>query len=360
LEEFNKFVAQAPVAPSRLESAHLSVMESYDEHSSPVQLFLRGAFRSLRLNMELDTDGFAAFRGIRSLDINCRDNYFTIQSPEFRELVGVASQLTTLVFRNFNPYPRQGTDPDPDPMDCPTIQSFAISFDRPFYYHYSSEHPNVIGGFDTFTSAFTLPNIEHLEIVGGFSGDYIEDRLMQVPQDWEAPLFPRLRTLRLEDMSFGRTGLALIQSFSKNITTLQLIYTRQNPHLLAHPRGWPSLRALTIEKHREVAAPGWLGPFVAMRAAMGASISDLTLPKWDGVSIALVEDERAPTIHWQGTGPSHALMDGVQGPGFYLDECDMRPADFAYVKFPGVRLSCLCCGFDWDLTPLHFTDHQTL
>ncbi|KAJ7118381.1 hypothetical protein C8R44DRAFT_790649, partial [Mycena epipterygia] len=208
-------------------------MESYDEHSSPGQLFLGGALRSLRLYMELDTDGFAAFRGIRSLDINCRDNYFTIQSPEFRELVGTASQLTTLVFRNLNPYyPRQRTDPDP--IDCPTIQSFAISFDRPFYYHYSSEHPNFIGGFDSFTSAVTLPNIEHLEIVGGFSGEYIEDRLMRVPEDWEAPLFPRLRTLRLEDMSFSRTGLALIQSFSKNITTLQLIYTRQNAHLLAH------------------------------------------------------------------------------------------------------------------------------
>ncbi|KAJ6528243.1 hypothetical protein DFH09DRAFT_935318, partial [Mycena vulgaris] len=48
VEEFNKFVAQAPVAPSRLESAHLSVMESYDEHSSPVRLFQGGALRSLR------------------------------------------------------------------------------------------------------------------------------------------------------------------------------------------------------------------------------------------------------------------------------------------------------------------------
>ncbi|KAJ6535423.1 hypothetical protein B0H19DRAFT_1271193 [Mycena capillaripes] len=103
-----------------------------------------------------------------------------------------------------------------------------------------------------------------------------------------------------------------------------------------------------IEMHGEVVDPWWLGPFVAMRAAMGAPISDLTLPKWNGVSIALAEAERAPTIHSQRTGPSHALMDGVQGPDFYLDKFDMRRADFAYVNFPGVRLSCACCEFDWD------------
>ncbi|KAJ6535424.1 hypothetical protein B0H19DRAFT_1383033 [Mycena capillaripes] len=215
----NKIAYDAPIPLSKaltIVGPHIGRWRTLALRRWRLQLeeFTRGALQALRLYMWLDTEDFTAFRGIRSLDIDidCIGS-FAIMSKEFREFVGPASQLTTLVFRNFRPLAIKGTDPDP--IDCPTIRSFAISFDRPFYYR---KHPDEIGGFETFTSAFTLPNIEHLEIVGGFSGEHIEDRLVRVLEDWEAPWSPQLQTLRLEDMSFSRTGPTLIQSFSTNIT----------------------------------------------------------------------------------------------------------------------------------------------
>jgi hypothetical protein len=100
----------------------------------------------------------------------------------------------------------------------------------PFYYrnYYSAD----TGGFDTFTNAFSLPNLEYLEILGGFTGASEEEHGIIVPEEWEVPLFSHLRTLRLEDVGFGRNGLAFLQCLSRNITSLQLIYTEGNSHLL--------------------------------------------------------------------------------------------------------------------------------
>ncbi|KAF7340354.1 hypothetical protein MVEN_01954600 [Mycena venus] len=289
-----------------------------------------------------------AFRGVRNLDIDYkRANIIeNIRSSGFRQLFGPSSSLTTLIIRNFPPQYMDNIDPN----DCSTIRSFSVSFSKPFYFRPNTSNNAVFGGFETLTDVFSLPNIEHLEILGGFSGGRIEDRHVQVLDEWEAPLFPYLQTLRLEDVSFSRTGFAFIQHFSRNITALQLIYTTRNHNLLTDPEAWPALRALTIET-RVVVAPSWLVPFVTTRSELGHPLSQLTLPLWEGdMALSLAECRPPPAIHHQRTGPSPALMDGIYGTGFYIDEYDMRPTDFVHVPYPKVR-KCRCCEIDWSAYP---------
>ncbi|KAJ7788546.1 hypothetical protein B0H14DRAFT_2948344 [Mycena olivaceomarginata] len=335
LQEFLEFIGSTPAAASQLEYTHLSAVEEYATLPPLEELFRRKSFHSLRVNAFLQVDDATAFRAVRSLDIDC--NWSDIGS--LRPLFGPCSPLTTLVMRNFSPRYVDGLDP----IDCSTIRFFAVSFSRPFYSY------DRLYGFETLTNTLSLPNIEHLEILGGFTGDRIEDRLIVIPEDWEAPLFPHLRTLRLEDVGFSRAGLAFIQSFSRNTTALQLINTTGNERLLVQPGGWPALRALAVET-RAVFPLAWIASFVALRSALGGPILDLALPPWgDGLALAAC-DLPQTVIQWQRSGPSRALMDGVYGPGFYIDEYDMRPADFAHVPYPEVR-KCSCCGIDWSAYP---------
>ncbi|KAJ6475593.1 hypothetical protein C8R45DRAFT_1102867 [Mycena sanguinolenta] len=66
-------------------------------------------------------------------------------------------------------------------------------------------------------------------------------------------LFPNLYTLRLQEIDFTPIRLASIESFSQGITTLELISTTNNYHLLAlHPsQAWPALDSLTFLAIRE-------------------------------------------------------------------------------------------------------------
>ncbi|KAJ7788549.1 hypothetical protein B0H14DRAFT_3576539 [Mycena olivaceomarginata] len=333
LQEFLEFIGSTPAAASQLEYTHLSAVDEYATLPPLEELFGRIPFHSLRVNTFLQVDDAMAFRAVCSLDIDCSWNDIRSLCPLF----GPCSPLTTLIMRNFSPQYVNILDP----IDCSTIRSLAVSFSRPFYCYNDR-----LRGFEVLTNTLSLPNIEHLEILGGFTGTRIEDRLIEIPEDWEAPLFPHLRTLCLEDVGFSRAGLAFIQSFSRKITTLQLINTTGNERLLVQPGGWPALRALAVET-RAAVPPAWIASFVALRSALGGPILDLALPPW-GPALAACDSPKT-VIQWQHSGPSPALMDGVYGPGFYIDEYDMRPADFAHVQYPKVR-NC-GCGIDWSAYP---------
>ncbi|KAJ7740971.1 hypothetical protein B0H14DRAFT_3167837 [Mycena olivaceomarginata] len=203
----------------------------------------------------------------------------------------------------------------------------------------ASARPFIILGLKTTLTTGALKQsptpstsqIWDLEIRGGFTIPY---NRFKIPEDWETPLFPHLRTLRLED------------SFSRDITALQLINTAENQHLLVQPGAWPALRALTVEAPE---VPEWIAPFVAMRSALGRPILDLTLPLCDrdvARTLAARKSRSALAIHLQHSGPSPALRDGVYGPGYYVNECNMRPADF--VQPVRVRTGHYCePGWGW-------------
>ncbi|KAJ6553062.1 hypothetical protein B0H19DRAFT_1263480 [Mycena capillaripes] len=225
-----------------------------------------------------------------------------------------------------------------------------LHFHQAFFYnpYYQS-----LGIFNTFTNAFSFPNLKYLEIISGFSGAIEEDVKITVPEEWHAPLFPHLRTLRLEHVGFGRNGLAFIQSLSRDITALHLIYTTGNQHLLKQ-RGddiaWPSLRVLTVQPLRRDPNPRWLGLFLQLRPGL-----ELTIPPWlhprleprippwlGGVALPV---ESPPKLRWLSQGPSLGLMDGVdeRGSKFYVDDYYLRANDFERVEIPEPEANCCCC-----------------
>ncbi|KAJ6568801.1 hypothetical protein B0H19DRAFT_1133972 [Mycena capillaripes] len=338
VQQLREYLLQSPGA-SQLQSAHISLMDPpyYREDSAqplppPSQLFGSASFRSLRVNTTLDLSDPTAFRTLHTLDIDFRLGVKG-HLRAIRRILGALSPLKTLVIRRFHPRVAAMADP----INAPTIRSLAISFSEPFYYSQTE-------GFDTVTNYFSFPNLEYLEIVGGFTGETVEDRSIAVSEHWEAPFFPRLRTLRLEDVGFSRNGLAFIHSLSRNITALQLIYTEGNHHLLEQRDddvAWPALRALTVETRDGSPNPQWLGLYLAIRPVLQLTIfpwpSDVTLPvDW------------APEIHWFSEGPSVALMDGAVevGPKFYVNKYDMRPDDFEHVEVVSFDQYC-CCMNDY-------------
>jgi hypothetical protein len=348
-----EFLELSPGAALQLQSTHISLVDwGYWEELPPLpQLLGIPSLRSFRTNCRLDLVDFTAFRAVQSLDIDCGERRCHLHT--LRPILGPSSPLRTLVIRNF--YPQ--LPPLADPIEASTIQSLAVSFSTTvFYRHYSYDE---LGGFETFTNTFSFPSLEYLEIVGGFTGGIAQDRSITVLEEWEAPLFPHLCTLRLEDVGFSRKGLAFIQSLSRGITALQLIYTTGNQHLLEERGGdapWPALRALTVETQIQdisTATPKWLALFIAKRASLGphGRILELTLPSWpEGVSLTV---EWPPRVRRLCDGPSPAHMDGVPGHGFYVDEYDMRAKDFEHVETPEPQ-GCACCRslyedlLDWE------------
>ncbi|KAJ7300828.1 hypothetical protein DFH08DRAFT_997652 [Mycena albidolilacea] len=318
------------------------------------KLFGSESFFSLRVKgMGIELGKSTAFKALRSVDVEYQWNEIAF-SESFRRLFGPWSTVTTLIIRDFHQALDNNSIANFAPIDCSTIRSFSISFSPSFYHPWPEDYPDY-GGFEAVADTFNLPNIEYLEIRGGFTG--IPYNRFRIPEDWEAPLFPHLRTLRLEDVEFGRAGLSVIQSFSRDITALQLINTAENQHLLVQPGAWPALRALTVEAPE---VPEWIAPFVAMRSALGRPILDLTLSLCDrdfARTLAARNARSALAIHLQHSGPSPALRDGVYGPGFYVNECNMRPADFkqsvrvrtGHYCVPGWELSlCPECRLEQD------------
>ncbi|KAJ7615645.1 hypothetical protein DFH06DRAFT_1239695 [Mycena polygramma] len=327
-EQLATFVGQSTVLASQLESAHLSSI--YGTGELRLGNLLGGqSFRDLRIRRLCIPSDMATFNGLRSLDITF--SVHVVSAPEFRQLFGPLSQLTTLIIRKW----WHRYEHVIEPIDGSTIQSLVIDFSE---HLYESAYRDVRWpGFESFTNIFSLPNVEHLEIIGGFSGSRRENYRIPLPEEREAPLFPHLRVLRLEDVGFSRHGLAFIQCFSCNISSLQLVYTKGMPHLLTNPAAWPALRELTVEMAAGVVDLEWLAPFVVTRASLGMPLSDITIPPWvQNIASRLMVVQPVPAIHWQRPGPSPGLMDGHCGPGFYIDEYDMRAVDFEHVPFPPI------------------------
>ncbi|KAJ7473965.1 hypothetical protein FB451DRAFT_1247525 [Mycena latifolia] len=338
LRDFFDFLRSAPGAASRVESAHFCSLDYYGQ-SLPVlpelpALVGLSNLRFLRANAAWCREAVLRRIGtVQHLDIELQA-FSDFDPHHLRQIFGPASNITTLVIREF--YPRLVSSWDP--IDASTVRSFAVGFSTPFYYDYRY-YGGTLGGLETITDAFVMPNLEHLEIIGGFTGVPAEDVHIHVPAEWEAPLFPSLRTLRLEDVGFSRAGLALIQSLSRGITSLELIHTTGNHHLLSMCEQWPTLHTLTVETLEEGEEPDWLAPFLATRAALGENmrILELTLmPPLDDHSLAL---QPAPVVRWLA-GPSPALIDGVSGHGFCMDEVDGRAVDFEHIEDWECRCGC--------------------
>ncbi|KAJ7135104.1 hypothetical protein C8R46DRAFT_1201604 [Mycena filopes] len=328
LESTRQFILQSPLAPSRLESLHLDELRlpntPDDDPPVPLDDFFRGGhLRSLRVAIEFDECMLASFSVLQSLDI---PGYgWILETPEFGHLLGTSSTLTTLVLRDV--YPPHTRIPGETPIIAATIRSLSIRFHRMFAWCSQVGH-----AFDSVTSKFLFPNLESLEIVDGFSGDDKEDKFIKVPEPWEAPLFPHLRTLRLETLGFSRKGLALIQSFSPDITHLELIHITNNHELLLERtplQAWPALRTITFEETKRGAAK-WISVLLSARAYIGHKpLEELTIPQWGSISFYL-PNGTWPEVNFQYDGPSSGLTESAFGCGTssYLDYGSLRGMDF--------------------------------
>ncbi|KAJ7870734.1 hypothetical protein B0H14DRAFT_3439828 [Mycena olivaceomarginata] len=343
MDTLRQFMLRFPGAASQLQSAHISLVDCYDWEDQGLPplapVFGGPAFRSLRANARLDLTDLTSFQALHTLDLGFGRNY---RPDALRGLFGPSSPLRTLIIRDLAPAAHFVGMPV---AEASTISSLAVSFSLPFH---SRDCYGILGGFEDFANTFAFPNLGYLEIIGGFTSAVAEPRIFPVKLD--APFFPRLRTLRLENIEFSSEGIALMQSFSPEIISLELIYTTGNHHLLDKSGGdatWPALRSLTVETSDKVISPKWLSSFLTMRTASlgaGRRILNLTLPLWmAGIALPI---ELRPEIRWLRNGPSPALADGLPGHGFYLDGCNMRARDFEYVQVPESRC---CLGYlEWN------------
>ncbi|KAJ7840851.1 hypothetical protein B0H14DRAFT_2784221 [Mycena olivaceomarginata] len=341
IEELQRSLSWETSGASQLQSAHISFVDAGAYHWDPTlhlhalpRLFSSPSLRSFRANMELCPSNPTAFSNLHSLDV---DFGLTGQwlLRALRQILGASScSLETLVVRNFRP--EVAVVPD-DPLHAPKIRSLAVSFSTVFFYR----HPYLgIGGFHTFTDIFCFPNLEYLGISGGFTGVVEDDHQITVPEEWEPPLLPHLRILSLEDVRFSRNGLAYIQSLTRNITSLELIYTEGNEHLLHQRDGvaWPGLRTLTIGT-RDSVCPPWLDAFLGLRPS---PIMELKIPRWiGGVTLPV---NSPPEIRRLTEGPSRGLMDS--GYKFYIDDYDLRAKCFEQVEIADSNSEC---GWSWSL-----------
>ncbi|KAJ7135098.1 hypothetical protein C8R46DRAFT_1362237 [Mycena filopes] len=328
LESIRQFILQSPVVPSRLESLHVDQLRLNDgeghDDEPPVPLgdFFRGGhLRSLRVTY-LYPCMLASFSALQSLDISGLSTAL-LKSPEFRHLLSPSSTLTTLVLRDV--YSSHTRMPKETPVIAATIRTLSIRFHRVF----ASWNRHVGEAFDFVTSKFSFPNLESLEMVDGFSGHDKEDDFIKVPEPWETPLFPRLRTLRLETLGFSRKGLALIQSVSPDISHLELIHITNNPELLLERsslQAWPALRTVTFEDTKRH-ADEFIAVFLAARVYVGHKpLEELTVPPWDSLALCLPW----PKTTFQYDGPSSGLTESAFGCGTssYLDYGSLRGMDF--------------------------------
>ncbi|KAJ6503995.1 hypothetical protein C8R45DRAFT_974424 [Mycena sanguinolenta] len=300
LEELVTFMEWSSV-PARLESAHISLVDNLwaEPGSLPPLAHVFGSPKLcfFRTNAQLEQADLCAFEAIHTLDI---DFSAGLHLEALRTMLGSPSSLRTLIMRN-SP---ATMDLVSGPIEAATITSLAVSF--------SSDN------FSDLTRVFSFPNLEYLKILGGS---------LTVSNEYRTPgnIFPNLHTLRLEGIDFTPMCLASIQFFSHGITTLELIRTTNNHHLLASRanQAWPALNSLTFALSTLILSP---------------SLSLFTL----------LGDMRKLEIRWLRDSFSRGLMGGISGGcDFYIDEHHMRIKDFGYVEQPE-RPMCFCCALAWE------------
>ncbi|KAK7065079.1 hypothetical protein R3P38DRAFT_2827813, partial [Favolaschia claudopus] len=241
-----------------LHSIHISILEVHLRDKVP---WLKDVFslarsvRSLRVHSTLHLQHLSAFRCVHRLDIDLSGDY---RRTEVSQLLNPSSSVTTLILRNFPPFPVPPILRN-HLIDAPTITSLAVSFSFPFACDMWTQ--KVCAGFHAFTQTFALPNLESLEIMGNFCGPETKDSQIDSPR----PLpFPRLQTLRLKESALNSSGVSLIRYICPDISALELIHTTGNEHLAVKDSEalWSGLESLTIDEGWTTQAH-WLPEFLA-------------------------------------------------------------------------------------------------
>ncbi|KAJ6483268.1 hypothetical protein C8R45DRAFT_1099544 [Mycena sanguinolenta] len=314
--ELYSFMVRSPKA-AQLQSAHISLVDYWhlSSYHPLAPVFCSPTFHALRVDIPLDD--LRAFPSLRTFDVDFAESAFWHYAILFRENLGPDSSLRTLIMRNFPHVCYPGA------IEAAVITSIAVSF--------RSTHDH-IANFKSLMNTFNFPNLEYLEIVGPVTTAFTASSTdMAGKAEWDPCPFPNLRTLRLEEVAFIAVELAAIQSLSRGITALELIYTTGNHHLLQH--AWPALRSLTV--YTQLGDARWLPRFLVMRPSV-----TLILPPWLLHSVALTRVSSPATkshreIRFLQDGVTRALIDGVcNGQNFFFDEYTMRSEDFGPVLRP--------------------------
>ncbi|KAK7000168.1 hypothetical protein R3P38DRAFT_3616718 [Favolaschia claudopus] len=324
LEELCIYIQDSALSPVNLEALHISVIE--EEYSYNMQLpklpslteLLAGsAVRSLRIDSRLELQSLSGFRTLSDLDL--------VHSPQhsnaLHSILGPSSPIRSLVIRGLSS--QQGSYLGA-PFDACNLTTLAVSVRD--------------NDFGILTQTFNLPNLEHLELIHAFSGSDLESESLTLSEEWKAPDFPRLCTLRLVDLELSSTTLAIIQSFSQTVTELQLIRVSA-AHCILHPlcrdRGWPALLSLAIETRYRDPYPEWLIPFLSVRAStLDKKIVKLSISSHlqsDALTAACSKCniELRPLIH----GSSSSLYRLAKHSCFFYDEDDFLNVDFEWTEF---------------------------
>ncbi|KAK7007831.1 hypothetical protein R3P38DRAFT_2644479 [Favolaschia claudopus] len=320
LEELCSYIKDSALSAVNLEVLHISVIEEEYCVNNPIpslaELLAGSVVRSLRIDSDLELQRLSGFRALSHLDLV----YSPQHSIALRSILGPASPLRSLVIRGLSS--QQGAYFGA-PFNACNLTTLAVSF-RDY-------------DFGILTQTFNLPNLEHLELIHAFGGADLESESLTLPEEWEAPVFPRLRTLRLVELELSSTNLAIIQSFSRTVTELQLIRVSAAHHIL-HPLrrdcGWPALLSLAIETHYRDPYAEWLIPFLSVRASTpDRKILKLTVSphlQSDTLTSACSDCniELRPLLH----GSSPSLYHNSQRNCFFYDEDDLLNLDFEWTE----------------------------
>ncbi|KAK6969231.1 hypothetical protein R3P38DRAFT_3298654 [Favolaschia claudopus] len=324
LEALCSYIKDSALSAVNLEVLHISVIEEEYSHNmqflkipSLTDLLAGGVVRSLRIDSGLELQRLSGFR---TLSLHLDLVYSPQHSIALRSILGPSSPLQSLIIRRLSF--QQGAYFGA-PFNACNLTTLAVSF-RDY-------------DFGILTQTFNLPNLERLELIHAFSGSDLESESLTLPQEWEAPVFPRLRTLRLVDLELSSTNLAFIQSFSQTATELQLIRVSAAHHIL-HPicrdHGWPVLFSMTIETHYRDPYPEWLIPFLSARASTrDRKIVKLTVsPHLQSDTLTSACSDCNIELRPLLDGSSPSLYQNSQQSCFFYDEDDLLNLDFEWTE----------------------------
>ncbi|KAK7040468.1 hypothetical protein R3P38DRAFT_2894522 [Favolaschia claudopus] len=330
LDELVSYMLQSSFpATSRLESVHVSVIDEYhdfDVSQSLVEALAGSCLRALRINTRSGIPNMSGLPTLQSLDIVHSPHH----SKALHAILGASSPLKNLVIRGFL---ASHSYPFAESFDACNITTLAIRITESISTDHSGWNTTSDLQFRLFSRAFSLPNLEHLELIHAFAGSAAESHIIiRVPADWEPALFPTLRTLRLVDLRFSPKNLAFIQSFSQGITTLELIHTSANKHLLTPLRsdgGWPALSSLAVEGN---GSSTWLVPFLTARSRL-RGLSTLTVSPPLASIVRPIASASKIKLRILADGQSPSLTDSPY-PSFYYDDDYLDIQDFEYTEVP--------------------------